>query len=242
MTKTLSKENIKRRILALVLIISMIFMNISVFATNSLNQPATLTVEPSKNVVKESDTIILDVKISNITISSGISTIVLNLDVDEDIFYKLRREDIQEDKVWSTKIYNATTKQLKLSTSEKIKNNTDVVKINLKAKNEFGSPFDLTSNAPTVGNKTETRVLFKNIKVNNTRSLDDVSIKLALTNSQVPGTPGPNPGMGGESPIKEEPTKNPDAGLDREYIAIIIPLVLIAGFSIYGHRKATGKI
>ncbi len=241
MIKTLSKKNIKSKVFALVLILLMAFMNINIFATNNMTQPATLTIEPSKNVVKPSDTIILDVKISNITISSGISSVVLNLDVDEDVFNTVRREDIDEDKIWNTKIYNATTKQLKLTTSEKIKTTTNIAKINLKAKSDFKAPVDLTtSTSASSARKTETRILFKNIKVNNLRNLDDVSVKLSLTDR--PGLPDVNNGRGGESPLRQEPLKNPEAGLDTGYIAVIIPLVLIAGFSIYGHKKASGKI
>lgn len=234
------RKNNKKAV-ALILILMMLILNLKVFATSSSVSPATVTMQASKNSVAPGDTVVLDLKIGNISLSSGVSTVNLNLDIDDAIFEDVKLQDIEADPIW-TKTYNTTTKLLKLTTTQKVKDEKDLAKINLKAKTAFGTGRDITSSGATT--KTSTVITLKNIKVNVSRTIDDVSVKLNLGSTQLPESPLPNlntpttPGTIGSV----APTKNPDAGLDNPFVIGIITLGIIAGLSVLGHKKASGKI
>lgn len=228
-----TRINTIKKILALVLVMILCLINLNTYATSTTSAPAGLTLESSQSSIKEGDSVVLDLKLTNITLSSGISSVSLNLDLDENIFEIVRRVDIKEESGW-TMTYNSSTKLLKLTTTQKIKNDTSLAKISLKAKSTFGTSKDITS-------ANSTMITLKNIKINLSRDIDNVSVKLSLNGTELPTLPG---GVSNtEKPAEtREPKVNPKAGLDNAYIIGIISLGCIAILSVLGHKKASGKI
>lgn len=220
-----------KKFLSVLLICMFLMLNIQTFATSTTTAPATLTLDVSKNSINEGDSLILDLKISNITLSSGVSKVTMNLDMDDAIFDMVRRVDIKEEAGW-TMSYNSTTKLLNLTTTQKIKKDASIAKITMKAKTKF----DQLGTAGS--NQNSTTISLKNIKINSVRDLDDVSVKLSLKEEALPEDPI-KPGVGGST---EKPKTNPKAGLDNVYVISIISLGFIAILSVLGHKKASGKI
>lgn len=221
-----------KKTLALVLVILLCLINLDTYATSNTSAPAALTLGSSQSSIKEGDSVVLDLKLTNITLSSGISSVSLNLDLDENIFEIVRRVDIKEESGW-TMTYNSSTKLLKLTTTQKVKNDTSLAKISLKAKSTFGTQKDITS-------ANATMITLKNIKINLSRDIDNVSVKLNLNGTELPTLPG---GSNTEKPSENtEPKVNPKAGLDNAYIIGIISLGCIAVLSVIGHKKVSGKI
>lgn len=234
-----NKKEISIKIIAIFCIIMLSILNLNIFASSTQVKPANITLESNKTNVSPGDSIVLDVKMSNITLSSGISTINFVLDLDENVFETVKVQDIDADRMW-TKTYNSTTKLLKLTTTQKVKEDKSLVKISLKAKSTFGSS-DITSSQ---NSSNVTTLSLKNIKLNVSRNVDDVSIKLSLGSTNLPQLPQLN-NNNNQTVLQNEnkqPTKNPDAGLDNPYIIGIVTLAIIATLSILGHKKASGKI
>lgn len=187
------KDKIKRLIIIEIMILIISIMLATVCTANSSSFKATTTA--NKTELKPGEEITITLSISDINMGEkGINTIEGKIEYNKDIFEEIKNNSVQSLNNWTTtyndESSNLNGKFLSANLGSGIKENTQVFKVTLKAKEG-------------IKNTTDTQINFKNITSNDETNLvsagtKSVNVKINATSENKPTT---------EEPKKENTTK-----------------------------------
>lgn len=192
----------KNKIKILAIMEIMILMIISLITTvTASSETFNVTITANKTELKPGEEITITVGVSDINMGeNGINTLEGKIEYDKELFEEIKSSSIQSLNNWSTtyndESSNLNGKFLSVSLSAGIKENTQIFKVTLKAKQE-------------IKNTTDTQISFKNITSNDGTNL--VSIGTKTTKLKVSATST-------NEPTTEEPTEEPNKDLGKNEI------------------------
>lgn len=203
------KDKIKRLIIIEIMILIISIMLATVCTANSSSFKATTTA--NKTELKPGEEITITLSISDINMGEkGINTIEGKIEYNKDIFEEIKNNSVQSLNNWTTtyndESSNLNGKFLSANLGSGIKENTQVFKVTLKAKEG-------------IKNTTDTQINFKNITSNDETNLvsagtKSVNVKINSTSENKPTT---------EEPKKENTTKEIVSTTDKTQSAKKIP-------------------
>lgn len=118
-------------------IITIILLLTIILLTSKINAASVSMTLNSESILKEGDTVVVTLKISNIDAGDGIDSIKAKLEYDKNVFEEITDENFEGKNKWNVNIYSTESQEFTVSKSSKVKTAGDILTISLKAKNSI---------------------------------------------------------------------------------------------------------
>ncbi len=255
------KTNFRTKLTSMLVIITVVLMMATIVFAEGTNYTVGMSLTSSSKL-KEGDTVIVKVNLTNINAGDGIDTITAKIDYNEEVFEALTTLDMVAGSNWMPS-YSNTSKILSLQKSSKVKTAETVLTITLRVKSTIkvdsttitlkdivasggriadGGTGDITvNNVSTIISKEKTQEPEQN-DTNTVGGQDTITTPNtpnASNNSNKPNTTGTN-NMSNKTAKDNTITKTnslPKAGSNMYGLIVIVIIAIVAVFSYILYRR-----